>query len=887
MKTETAEMTKGGRMAVTTETARAAGYDFGTVERRWQERWQADRLYEVTEDPTRPKYYCLEMFPYPSGSLHMGHVRNYAIGDVVARFKRMRGFNVLHPMGWDAFGLPAENAAIQHNIHPTKWTKQNIRIMKEQLQRLGISYDWSREIASCDPEYYRWTQWLFLRFYERGLAYKKRAAVNWCPSCATVLANEQVVQGLCERCDSVVENRDLEQWFFRITEYADELLEDLDELKGWPDKVKVMQRNWIGKSHGAEIRFPIQGRDDALAVFTTRPDTIFGATYMVVAPDHPLVPELIAEASNRAEIEEFIATVTAQDEMQRTAEDAEKLGMFTGSYCLNPFSKEPIPIWIGNYVLAGYGTGAIMAVPAHDERDLQFARKYDLPVKVVIVPGDDASAAEASGGGEAAAAEAARTGVAEAIADGALLKEAYVDDGVMVNSGPYDGTPNRQGMAKIVAAMEEDGLGEAQVQYRLRDWLISRQRYWGCPIPVVYCDECGTVPVPDEQLPVLLPEDVEFQPTGRSPLLDAEDFVKAECPTCGGSARRETDTMDTFVDSTWYFLRFCDPQGVEGPFAKEKADYWMPVDQYIGGIEHAILHLMYSRFFQMVLADMGLVTTRQPFANLLTQGMVLKDGAKMSKSRGNTVDPEEIIAKYGVDTARIFSLFAAPPERDVEWSDTAVEGAHRFLNRVWRLVTDVAGRIGGGSGAKGASLSVPSLAAETLDEAALDEAGRNLHRQMHASLQRVTTDVEDRFHFNTAIAAIMELVNEFYQYKDGAARWNDTLAARAVVNLVLALAPFAPHLAEELWDDLGGDGSVHEQSWPTYDPEAARADDVEIAVQVNGRVRDRLVLPRGASKEETEERALALEKVQEFIAGREIVRVIVVPERLVNIVVKG
>lgn len=868
---------------MTTDTAvsKPTTYDFAAIERHWQKRWQEQALYEVTEDPTRPKYYCLEMFPYPSGSLHMGHVRNYAIGDVVARFKRMRGFNVLHPMGWDAFGLPAENAAIEHNIHPTKWTRANIRTMREQLQRLGISYDWSREIASCDPQYYRWTQWLFLRFYERGLAYRNRAAVNWCPDCATVLANEQVVQGLCERCDTPVESTDLEQWFFRITDYADRLLDDLEQLQGWPERVKTMQHNWIGKSHGAQIRFPIVGaeavNDDAgydgggdgaeeapaLAVFTTRPDTVYGATYMVVAPDHPLVPSLIADAPDRAAVERFIETVTQQDELTRTAEDAEKLGVFTGSYCVNPFSGEPMPIWLGNYVLAGYGTGAIMAVPAHDQRDLEFARKYDLPVKVVIAP--------ATGDGSDGD-----------VPDGSAIQEAFIDDGVIVNSGRYDGMPNREAMEQIMDAIEAKGLGERQVQYRLRDWLISRQRYWGCPIPIIYCDECGAVPVPDDQLPVVLPDDVAFQPTGRSPLLDTESFVDTTCPACAKPARRETDTMDTFVDSTWYFLRFCDPHAGDYPFAKEKADYWMPVDQYIGGIEHAILHLMYARFFQMVLADMGLVTTAQPFANLLTQGMVLKDGAKMSKSKGNTVDPEEIIARFGVDTARLFSLFAAPPERDVEWSDTAVEGAHRFLNRVWRLVVDVAAELTDGRAAN----SIAELAAAPVDALALSDSARRLHRQIHDTIGRVTTDVEDRFHFNTAISAIMELVNEFYQYKDGDEEWNVPLVADGIVKLVLALAPFAPHLTEQLWHTLGGQNSVHEQLWPTFDPDAARADDVEIAVQVNGRVRDRLVIARGAAEDAIRSEALSLEKVQQFMEGQELVRVIVVPDRLVNIVIK-
>mgnify|MGYP001252444421 CR=1 FL=1 len=831
-----------------TATVRSTTYDFDAVERKWQQRWEEQELYRVTEDSSKPKYYCLEMFPYPSGKLHMGHVRNYSIGDVVARYKRMRGFNVLHPMGWDAFGLPAENAAIQHNIHPSPWTWDNINYMRTQLKRLGISYDWSREVASCHPDYYRWTQWLFLQFYKAGLVEKKRAPVNWCPQCATVLANEQVVDGRCERCDTPVTVRDLEQWFFRITQYAERLLSELDELTGWPDKVKIMQRNWIGKSTGVEIRFPIKGMDQDLAVFTTRADTIYGATFMVIAPEHPLVPQLIADSPDRAAIERFIEEVRRQGEIARAAEDAEKLGVFTGRYCVNPFTGEEIPIWIGNYVLMGYGTGAIMAVPAHDQRDLDFARRYGLPVRVVIAP--------ASG----------------LLPDAATMTVAFVEDGVMVNSGPYTGLRNREGLERIADEVERRGIGRRRVQYRLRDWLISRQRYWGCPIPIVYCDRCGTVPVPEDQLPVLLPEDVAFKPTGQSPLVDKAEFVNTTCPNCGGPARRETDTMDTFVDSSWYFLRFCDPHNSTAAFDKQKVDYWMPVDQYIGGVEHAILHLMYSRFFQMVLADLGLVSHPRPFERLLTQGMVLKDGAKMSKSKGNTVDPDHIVRTYGADTARLFILFAAPPERDLEWSDAGVEGAYRFLNRVWRLVSDLVEELG-------------PMPAGASPAGRREGAAEELRRMVHRTVQRVTQDIEDRFHFNTAIAAIMELVNAFYQYKERSVERDQAVVAEGLEKLVLLLAPFAPHLAEELWAMMGRTESVHLQPWPSYDPEAVQADTIEVVVQVNGRVRDRVWVARDASEEDVRQAALASPKVQEHVGGQPVKRVVVVPGRLVNVVV--
>ncbi|MGB9791139.1 MAG: leucine--tRNA ligase, partial [Thermacetogeniaceae bacterium] len=791
----------------------------------------------------------LEMFPYPSGNLHMGHVRNYAIGDVVARFYRMNGYNVLHPMGWDAFGLPAENAAIKHGIPPAKWTWDNIENMRRQLKMLGVSYDWSREVATCHPDYYKWTQWLFLQLYHRGLAYKKRSAVNWCPSCATVLANEQVVGGRCERCDTPVTKKDLEQWFFRITAYAERLLQDLEKLSGWPEKVKVMQENWIGKSTGAEIIFRAEnGRE--IPVFTTRPDTVFGVTYLVLAPEHPLVEELIRGRSDAAAIRAFIERVRVQSEIDRTSTEAEKEGMFTGAYAINPFSGERIPIWIANYVLLEYGTGAVMGVPAHDQRDLEFARKYGLPVKVVIQPlGRDL--------------------------DPATMGEAYTEPGLMVNSGEFSGIDSEVAKLRIISYAEEKGIGKAKVNYRLRDWLISRQRYWGAPIPIIYCDRCGIVPVPEENLPVLLPLDVAFEPTGESPLLKAEEFLRTTCPSCGGPARRETDTMDTFVCSSWYFLRYCSPHESTRPFDPEKVRYWMPVDQYIGGVEHAILHLMYARFFTKVLYDMGLVPVDEPFTNLLTQGMVLKDGAKMSKSKGNVVSPEEIIENYGADTARLFILFAAPPERDLDWSDQGVEGAYRFINRVWRLVQHVAPAVKAGRGV-------------VIDASRLGREERELHRITHRTIQKVTDDIMNRFNFNTAVSAIMELVNAIYHYIERVPRdeWKAEVLRESVINTIILLAPFTPHLTEELWELLGEEGSVHRQKWPAFDPEALVEDEIEIVVQVNGRVREHLRVPAGISKEEMERIVLEQPKVKEILAGRELQKVICVPGKLVNLVVK-
>ncbi|KYH31806.1 leucine--tRNA ligase [Neomoorella mulderi] len=824
-----------------------ARYNFKEIEPKWQRRWEASDLYRVTEDSDKPKFYCLEMFPYPSGNLHMGHVRNYSIGDVVARFKRMQGYNVLHPMGWDAFGLPAENAAIHRGIPPAEWTWSNIANMRRQLHAMGISYDWDREVATCHPNYYRWTQWLFLQMYKHGLAYRKKAAVNWCPSCATVLANEQVVDGACERCHTPVIRKDLEQWFFRITDYAERLLSDLQKLPGWPEKVKIMQENWIGKSTGAEVIFRVEGSDEEIPVFTTRPDTLYGVTYMVLAPEHPLVMKLAAGKPQEKEVAGFVQAARYLSDLDRTATEKEKEGVFTGAYAINPVNNERVPIWIANYVLMEYGTGAVMGVPAHDQRDFEFARKYNLPVKVVIQPQGQEL-------------------------DGATMTAAYVEDGIMVNSGPFNGLPNREGIGKVTAYLESIGKGKARVNYRLRDWLISRQRYWGAPIPMIYCDRCGLVPVPEEDLPVILPEGVEFKPTGESPLKNCPEFVNTTCPRCGGPAQRETDTMDTFVCSSWYFLRYTSPHSQERAFERDKVDYWMNVDQYIGGVEHAILHLMYARFFTKALYDFGLVGVEEPFQNLLTQGMVLKDGSKMSKSKGNIVSPEEIIDRYGADTARLFILFAAPPERDLEWSDQGVKGCYRFLNRVWRLVAAYAGAVrqAGGSPA----FEKP--------------ADRELWRLLHATIKKVTEDIEQRFNFNTAISAIMELVNGCYRYQDAvpANEQNLPLMGEVLRKLVTLLAPFAPHIAEELWQGLGGRESVHLEPWPAYDPGALVEQEVTLVVQINGKVRDRVQVPAGLPEEEVEKLILKREKVASLLAGQQVVKVIVVPDKLVNVVAR-
>lgn len=823
-------------------------YHFEEVEGKWQARWAGGDLYAVPDFSDRPKYYCLEMFPYPSGKLHMGHVRNYSIGDVVARFKTMQGFHVLHPMGWDAFGLPAENAAIKHGgIHPAEWTFDNIDNMRDQLKQLGISYDWNREIATCHPGYYRWTQWLFLQLFHNGLAYKKYAAVNWCPDCATVLANEQVKDGSCERCNAPVEKRELAQWFFKITDYADRLLNDLELLGGWPDKVKIMQDHWIGRSEGAEIDFKIDGSDDVITVYTTRPDTVFGVTYMVLAPEHPLVDKLIAGTDREAEIKEFIHKVRNLSEIDRTSAEVEKVGLATGATCINPLTGEKVPVLIANYVLLEYGTGCVMGVPAHDQRDFEFARKYHYPIRVVIQP----------------------PGVE---LDPDTMEAAFDEEGLLVNSGPFNGLPNTEAIKAITAHLEERGQGRFRVTYRLRDWLISRQRYWGAPIPIVYCEKCGVVPVPDADLPVLLPMEVEFKPTGRSPLAECPDFVNTTCPGCGGPAQRETDTMDTFMCSSWYYYRYTSPRDTEEAWDKAKADNWLPVDQYIGGVEHAILHLLYSRFFTKVLYDLKLISNQEPFTNLLTQGMVLKDGTKMSKSKGNVVSPEDIIARYGADTARLFILFAAPPERDLEWSDQAVEGCFRFLNRVWRLV---------------APLEDILRNAKVKPAANPVGVNREMRRVTHSTIKKVTEDIGNRFNFNTAVSAIMELVNALYQYKEVLETDRDPAVLQEAVDaLLLLLAPFAPHITEEVWEATGHAGSIHQQPWPVYNPEAIVEAEITIVVQINGRVRDRLLVPAGMTAGELQERVMKEPKVLELTEGMKIVKIIPVPGKLVNIVVK-
>ncbi|QBS36945.1 MULTISPECIES: leucine--tRNA ligase [Thermaerobacter] len=872
-------------------------YNFHAVEKKWRRRWAEEGLYHAEVDPSRPKFYCLEMYPYPSGRLHMGHVRNYSIGDATARFHRMRGYNVLYPMGWDSFGLPAENAAIANKTHPAEWTNANIAAMREQMQRLGLSYDWRREIACSHPGYYKWTQWLFLLLYRRGLAERKKAPVNWCPRCATVLANEQVEDGSCWRCGTPVEKRELEQWFFKITAYADRLLRDLDLLEGWPERVKLMQRNWIGRSEGMELDFPIVGRDQKLTVFTTRHDTIYGATFMVLAPDHPLTLELARGTEQEEAVRAFVQRVTRLTVRDRAEAVDAKEGVFTGAYAKNPVTGETIPIWTANYVLMDYGTGAIQAVPAHDERDFAFARQYGLPVRVVIQ-------------GE---------GVP---ADGDRLSQAYTGPGRMIHSGPYDGMDSREAYRRMAEDFERQGIGRRTVNYRLRDWLISRQRYWGAPIPIVYCDRCGTVPVPEDQLPVLLPDDVRFE-VGASPLATSESFVRTRCPSCGGPARRETDTMDTFVDSSWYYYRYTSPRDEHQPFDREKVFYWLPVDQYIGGIEHAVLHLLYSRFITKVLYDEGLVPSPEPFKRLLTQGMVIKDGAKMSKSKGNVVSPEDILEEYGADATRLFILFAAPPERDLEWSEHGIEGAARFVQRVWRLVAGCADAIrsaagqvaaaregavattgpapGDGGAAAGAGGDRPAQQGPSAPGAPAGEiqptmdgwgeAERSLWREVHRAVARVTTDIAERMQYNTAVAALMELVNAIYGYRDRvepAAQRPDLLAA-ALDRLLRMLAPFAPFLAEEAWEVLGwraARGSVHRQPWPTWDPAVLQAGTVEIVVQVNGKVRDRLRVPADLDEEALRQRALASPRVKEWIDGKVVARVITVPGRLVNVVVR-
>jgi leucyl-tRNA synthetase len=824
-----------------------AEYNPVAVEKKWQGRWQECKSFEARAEPDRKKCYVLEMFPYPSGKIHMGHVRNYSIGDVIARFRRSQGYNVLHPMGWDAFGMPAENAAIKHGVHPARWTYENIDAMRAQLKQMGLSYDWDREVTTCDPEYYRWEQWIFLKMLEKGLVYRKESSLNWCDSCVTVLANEQVEDGHCWRCDAEVIQKQLPQWFFRITEYADELLAWCDKLPGWPERVLTMQKNWIGKSYGVEVEFPLEGRDDKIRIFTTRPDTLFGATFMSMAPEHPMVP-LLTTSDQKNAVDAFVEKVRNTDRIVRTSEEAEKEGVFTGSHAINPMNDERIPIYLANFVLMDYGTGAIMAVPTHDQRDFEFAGKYEIPMQVVIQPrGKDLKVEE--------------------------MSEAYTDPGVLVNSGKFTGLDSEEGKKRIADEIEARGIGTKAVNYRLRDWGISRQRYWGSPIPIIYCDSCGIVPVDQKDLPVILPEDVALSGSGGSPLASHAAFVNTTCPKCGKSAKRETDTMDTFVESSWYFLRYASRLRDQGPFDTKEAEYWMPVDQYIGGIEHAVMHLLYSRFYTKVLRDLGLVSLDEPFSNLLTQGMVIKDGAKMSKSKGNVVDPDFLISKYGADTARLFSLFAAPPEKDLEWSDQGVEGAHRFLHRIWRLVhryaedvkvlhhgSDLAGKL------------PDSLAA--------------VRRKTHQTIRKVTHDLEGRFHFNTAIAAIMEFVNELNQLdKKKAGDAGLPVIKESLEALATLLSPFAPHMAEELWEALGHSEGMTAVKWPDFDEAVAREEEITVVLQINGKLRSRISAPADATTGMLEQAALADSRIQGLIAGKEIRKVIVVPGKLVNIVV--
>ncbi|HEY7512401.1 MAG TPA: leucine--tRNA ligase [Vicinamibacteria bacterium] len=819
-------------------------YAFQDIETRWQQRWREARTFEVTEDPHRPKYYCLEMLPYPSGDIHVGHVRNYCITDVVARYRRMRGFNVLHPIGWDALGLPAENAAIKRGVHPEKWTRENVAQMKRQLQRLGFSYPWSREIASCDPEYYKWNQWFFLRMLERGIAYRAKAAVNWCPSCQTVLANEQAEGGECWRCHSKVEERELFQWFLRITAYQDELLDDMAELPAWPDRVLVQQRNWVGRSPGAEVDFAVEGSQTPLRVFTTRVDTIYGATFMVLAPEHPRVEELVAGTPDAEKARAAIARLRGQDRRARQAGQVEKEGVFTGRHAVNPFSGERIPIWVGNFVLMGYGTGAIMAVPAHDSRDFEFARRYGLTVRVVIQP---------EGG----------------TLDGATMPESYDGPGKTVNSGPFDGLPSEEAIRRMAEHAREKGFGKPTVTYRLKDWLISRQRYWGTPIPVLYCEKDGMVPVPDAQLPVKLPPDAPFTGEGGNPLEKVPEFVNAPCPRCGGPARRETDTMDTFVDSSWYFYRYVSPRKDDGPFDPGAVRYWFPIDLYVGGIEHAILHLVYSRFWTKMMRDLGLVTFDEPVTRLFPQGMVHKDGEVMSKSKGNTVAPDAIVGRYGADTLRLYTLFVAAPEDPLEWSDENIIGVHKFLNRVWRLVDRHA----------------EALAAELRGPmpAELPPPAVELRRKVHQTIRKVTEDVDERIKLNTAVAALMELVNEIYRLEPEVTQGAGRAALREALEvLVLLLSPFAPHVCEEMWAKLGRRFSVVDRPWPVVDAEAAKDAEIELAVQIDGKVRARIKVAPDAVEEEIKARALA--SIQHLLNGRRVASVRVVPRRLVSVV---
>ena len=817
-------------------------YDFTKIEAKWQQKWEDSHTFDSKIDPSKEKYYVLEMFPYPSGRLHMGHVRNYTIGDIVARYMTMRGKSVFHPIGWDSFGLPAENAAIKNNIPPRKWTAENIEYMKGQLKSMGFSYDWNRELATYTPDYYKWNQWIFVKMLEKDLVYKKKSSVNWCPSCQTVLANEQAENGICWRCDSEVHQKDLEQWFFRITQYAEDLLAGHDELKdGWPEQVITMQKNWIGRSTGLEINFKLENGDD-FPVYTTRPDTVYGVTFMVIAPEHPLL-----ETVTDPKVKECIERLKNQSMTDRTSEDKEKEGIDSGLKVINPYTGDKVPLFVGNFVLMEYGTGAIMSVPAHDTRDFAFAKKYDIPIKLVIDNPKEPIKVEE-------------------------MTDAYVADGINVNSGPFDGTPNREAIEKIADYSEEKGIGTRKINYRLRDWGISRQRYWGCPIPIIYCESCGSVPVPEKDLPVELPTEVDFKGDSRSPLGHMDEFINVPCPKCGAAAKRETDTMDTFVDSSWYYAKFTSP-GSEQIFDDKEVNHWMAVDQYIGGVEHAVLHLLYARFFSMVLHDLGLLKAKEPFTRLLTQGMVIKDGAKMSKSKGNTVDPDEILKKYGADTARLFMLFAAPPQKDLDWSDKGVEGSFRFIGRVWRFINRFAQLYSAGSSVEGKELS---------------DSLKKVRIELHRTVKIVTNDIEERMQYNTAIARMMELTNTLYQVPE--AEWESD-AGKALITEVFdkfipMLNPFIPHTAEEMWEIIGRTESLSTIPWPDFIEELTARNEAEIVFQVNGKIRAKVQVPADISKDEMQALAMDHERIKEFIEGKEVKKVIAVPGKLVNIVVK-
>ncbi|MSO21495.1 MAG: leucine--tRNA ligase [Acidobacteria bacterium] len=820
-------------------------YDHATVEKKWQQQWLERTDWKVSVESGKPKYYVLEMLPYPSGRLHMGHIRNYSIGDALARYKRMKGFNVLHPMGWDSYGLPAENAAIKNKVHPRQWTRDNIFYMKGQMQRFGFSYDWSKEISTCEPEYYRWNQWFFLKMLEKGIAYRRNSKVNWCPDCATVLANEQVVDGCCWRHETTpVLMKELEQWFYRVSQYADALLEDMGKLENWPDRVLAMQRNWIGKSVGARVDFKVADLGDTITVFTTRVDTIYGANAVIIAAEHPLVEKLVEGVPGQASTYEKIKVMRAKRAAAGVGDTA-KDGIFLGRFAVNPYNGEQVPIWVGNFVLMEYGTGAIMSVPAHDERDFEFAQKYRLPVKVVVRP---------------------ERGVVEALV-GRKVEEAFTDDGVLLNSGAFNGLGSVEARAKMIAHAVEKGFGKGETSYRIKDWGISRQRYWGTPIPVVYCAKCGMVPVPEAKLPVVLPENVQITGQGRSPLCEVPEFLNTSCPKCAGPAQRETDTMDTFVDSSWYFYRYTNPAETSAPVDTKAVDYWFPIDQYIGGIEHAILHLIYSRFYAKVMRDLGLTKADEPAARLFTQGMVIKDGAKMSKSKGNVVDPDEMVARYGADTTRMYVLFAAPPEKDLEWNESGVEGIYRFVSRVYRLVAKYAPELKNVSAVKGAPVTAED---------------RKLLRKLHQTIRRLSNDFEGRWHFNTDISALMELVNMIYSMED---QISPSTMRETLEGLAQLLSPFAPYLAQELWTELGHALDLLHVAWPAYDEALAKEEEREIPVQVNGRLRRKILVRDDIPQEELEEAALNDPRIKALLAGAKSVKVIVVPNKLVNIVI--